>query len=253
MRCRSLKQLVVLVAVIAAVVVFVADASATPLGLLRLDSLDGTGGVTVGFTYIDWTPPAGGVGVGTGSFQVGFGTTLTSALGNPAPGSMGTLRDLGPGTPLPVSNFMTFTTVAGLAFDLLQVGPGSANTNCAGLALHETCSIFAGSPIVLQLTPGGTSVSLSASGIARDGTTNSNWKGDFTTQIAGLTPAQIQASFGCASIANSQPQNCTNPGNTVSSTFSGEFVATATVPEPASLGLLSLGLVTLAAYRRKRQ
>jgi hypothetical protein len=244
MRCRGLRQLAVAAAVIATVGVFAADLTATPVGLLRLDS--GAGGVTVGLAFIDWTPPGGPTG---GTFVVGVGTTLTSAVGNPAVGSTGTLLDLGPGNPLPVSNFMTFTGLAGLAFDLTAVGPGSANTNCTGLAIGASCSIFVGSPVILTNIETGTSVTLSASGIARDGTTPSAWLGAFTTQIAGTSPAQIQSLFGCS--PGSGPGACTNPSATVSSTYSGEFIAR-TVPEPASLGLISLGLVTLAAYRRKR-
>ena len=56
MRCRYLRQhLVALLVVLGALVIFSADASAVPLGLLRIDS--GTGLVTVGINFIDWSPP----------------------------------------------------------------------------------------------------------------------------------------------------------------------------------------------------
>ena len=158
--------------------------------------------MTVGINFIDWSPPVGGT---NGSFVVGGGTTLTSASGTPAVGSTGFIVDLNPGNPLPVSNFMTFASVPGLAFDLSTVGPGSANTNCAGLAVGRSCSIFAGSPIILIFTGNGTAVVLSAAGIARDGTTNSNWAGNFTTQITGTTPQGIQSLFGCAPASRELP------------------------------------------------
>jgi hypothetical protein len=93
---------------------------------------------------------------------------------------------------------------------------------------------------------------LSASGIARDGTTNSNWIGNFTTQITGSSPQAIQALFGCTP---GQPgTSCTNPTATATSTYSGEFVVTAaSVPEPASLSLIGFGLLSLAFYRRQRR
>ena len=248
MRCRNLRQqLVALLVVLGALVIFSADASAIPLGLLRMDS--GAGFVTVGINFIDWSPPTGGP---NGSFVVGGGTTLTSASGTPAVGSTGFIVDLTPLNPPPVSNFMTFAANPGLAFDLLAVGPGSANTNCAGLPVGGSCSIFAGSPIILTFTGTGTAVALSASGIARDGTTNSNWIGNFTTQITGSSPQAIQALFGCTP---GQPgTSCTNPTATATSTYSGEFVVTAaSVPEPASLSLIGFGLLSLAFYRRQRR
>ena len=251
MRCRNLKQhLVALLIVLGALVMFSADASAVPLGLLRIDS--GTGLVTVGINFIDWSPPVSPCGATNGSFVVGGGTTLTSAAGTPTVGSTGLIVDLNPGNPLPVSNFMTFASAPGLAFDLLAVGPGSANTNCAGLPVGGSCSIFAGSPVLLISTGTGTAVALSATGIARDGTTNSNWAGNFTTQITGSSPQSIQSLFGCAP---GQPgTSCTNPTATLTSTYSGEFLATAaSVPEPASLSLLGFGLLSLAFYRRQRR
>ena len=119
---------------------------------------------------------------------------------------------------------MTFTTVPGLAFDLGFVGPGSANTNCAGLAIGGSCSVFVGSPFILTLTPTGTAVVLAVGGIARDGTTPSIWSGNFTTSISNQTPLQIQQAFGCA--AGQGPAACTHPTATIGSTFAGEFTAT---------------------------
>jgi hypothetical protein len=246
MEFPSLKQVGGLLLIIGSVFLFAANASATPIGLVRVDS--GAGGVTVGINFVDWTPPVNG---GNGAFTVGLGTTLTSAVGGPVAGSAGTLLDLTGSTVFPLANFMTFASVPGLALDLGFVGPGSTNTNCAGLLVGQSCSIFVGSPFVLTFSATGTDVGLAVGGIARDGTTPSNWAGNFTTQFADTTPLQIQNLFGC--VAGMGAAACTNPGATETSTFSGEFVATATpAPEPDSIGLLGLGLLSLAVVARKK-
>jgi hypothetical protein len=234
MKSRGLRQLLVCwVAIVGAVFVFAADASAIPQGLVAIDS--GSAFVTVTATSIDWAPPGGG----TGTFTTGGTTNFTFTGGSLTPGVPGTLRDLTSAPP--VLNFMTFASAPTLAFDLLSVGPGLANTNCAGLADGASCSIFAGSPIVLTKSGIASTVTLNVSGTVHDSAGTSNWSGLFTTQLPDMTPGQVQALFAG------------NPQAAISSTYSAAFVATVVpTPEPTSLGLLSLGLVTLAAYRRKR-
>jgi len=216
--------------------ILVQHAAATPVGILNIDS--GAGTITETLQAIIWaTHP--------NAFVVAGGTTLTSAAGNPAIGSTGDLKDLTFAAGLPVFNFLTFNTVPGLGFDLLSVGPGSANTNCAGLAIGQSCSIFLGSPFILTLTSTGTSESLSVGGLAHDGTVpNSNYNGIFTTQLVNVTPAQVQALFGCHT-GDTSPAQCTNQAASITSSDSATLALTPSnaVPEPNTLSLvLILGL-----------
>jgi hypothetical protein len=147
----------------------------------------------------------------------------------------GTVNDL-PGPP-GVAGFFAFPTAPTLHFTLTQLGPGVANTTCAGLAIGQSCSVFPGSPFILTATATGTAVTLDASGIATDASPfTSNWTGAFTTQIPGVSAASIQATI--------------NAGGAITSTFSGEFVAG--VPEPLTSALIGGGLVALAAFKRRK-
>ncbi len=217
------------------------QASAAVIGQMDLANCSG-GGVIVTGTTIDWTQPVGG---GTGCIVTGQNTNITYTSGTLGPGATGTILDLNSATTVfPLADFMTFSSASGLHFDLTSLGPGPANTTCTASfdPNAPACAVFAGSPFILQSTATGTSVTLSASGIARDmSTTTSTWVGAYTTQIAGVTPAQIQSTI--------------LRGGSETSTYSGAFVITvnSAVPEPATFGSMLIGGLLLAGASLRRK
>lgn len=216
-------------------------ASAAVIGHLDVANCPG-GGVIVTMTTIDWIPPSGG---GNGCIQTGSNTSVTFTGGTLGSSQQGTILDLNSQTTtFPVANFMTFASAPTLHFDLSSLGPGPANTTCASAfdPNAASCAVFAGSPFILQSTATGTSVTLSARGTARDSSsTTSTWIGAYTTQIAGLTPAQIQATILA--------------GGSEQSTYSGDFSITvnAAVPEPATISSMVLGALLLAGASLRRK
>src|SRR5258708_55387 len=112
--------------------------------------------------------------------------------------------------------FIQFAAHPSVLYPLTGAGPGSANTNCTGLVnIGDSCSVFAGSPIVLTLAATGTNVSFAVNGTATDGAGTSNWIGQFSTPITAMTPGQIQLFFcpsgTCQPADFSSGRSCTNP------------------------------------------
>jgi len=234
MQIRNGLQLGFVLAILAVAVV--QPVSASVVGHLTFAECPGDG-VTVSLGLIDFLPPLGS----TGCIAAGAATSVTFSGGSIAPAELGTVNDLvAPPTPGQNTGFIMFT---GVFFDLVGIGPGSSNTNCAALAVNGVCSVVAGSPFLLELVNNAlgqpaTSLALSVNGFARDGTSaNSVWSGAFTTQIAGLTPAQIQ-------------QTILN-GGSVTSSFSFDGIATAT-PEPVSMALIGGGLIALSFWKKRK-
>jgi hypothetical protein len=241
MRRHSLKGAIFFCLTALAVMALVPAASASVIGNFSIANLGG-GGVNANNMVIDFFNPLNPLGNGNGAIATGGDTTLTyfAVPGGPAvplgTNTAGTVNDL-PGPPGPVG-FFAFPSAPALHFNLLAIGPGVANIVCAGLASGQSCSVFAGSPFILTATSTGTAVTLDASGIVTDASPFvSNWLGAFTTQIPGVTPAQIQTTV--------------NGGGTITSTFSGEFVAA--VPEPLTSALIGGGLIALAAFKRRKR
>jgi len=231
---RIMKPAFIALQVALAIALFAPRVSAAPVGTLSIGICPG-GSVTVNFNSIDWLLPSGG---GSGCTVTGNPTNVVYSGGTLLPGVTGTILDLGPATVLPLADFMTFTGNAGLTYELDGLGPGVANTSCATLLVGQSCSVAPGSPFILTWLGGlNTAVSLNAFGRVFDASGFSLWSGAFTSQFADRTPATIQAQILA--------------GQSINNTYSGTFVAT-TIPEPASMALLGMGLLGAAARARRR-
>ena len=221
------------------------------LALVNGDLKTGSGGtLTFSLTSVVFNPdPSANPSGPQWNAEVAAGTSLTfSSCLSGVLGSAGCLSappnspnesvhmssiPLSPTAPIPT--FMTFagngTTHAPLVYSVTGIGPGSSNTNCAGLAPGQSCSLFAGSPMILVSTGFSTTVIVSLQGFANDGTVPSPYLGLVDTTISGMTPDEIQRYFcpsGTCTSADFQS------GRTLSSSQSGDFVATSALPPPTT-------------------
>jgi hypothetical protein len=236
------------------------NASASVIGTLFTGS---AGDISVSNNGITWNTDSSSTPAGPPwNGEVASGTALNFAGCVGGLGSAGCLSvtegieinnavALTPLSVLPEDFFLRFAAHPLLDFKLVDVLPGSSNTNCAGLSVNQSCSPFLGSPIVLTLLAGNrTGATINFDGVASDNggaTFTSNWVGGFSATIPTMTPAQLQALFcpgGVCIFGAGSP--------VVSASNSGSFFATS-IPEPGSLAMIGGGLLGLAALLRRKK
>ena len=190
------------------------------------------------FTVPNTTPPA----MQTGSF--------TGLSGAPA-GTIGNLTG-GPVTgPIFVQDFIMFN--GGLAspimFDLTNIVPGAGTVAGCVDTVGSVCTPFANSPFTLiQTTANSVVASLALDGQAYTGTS-----GTGSSMTNGIFTTQTNIS-GFSTITDILGQLANN-GVITGQTYSATFVATPntpSVPEPASLLLMGVGLLGAGIVARKK-
>jgi len=263
------------VAVLAGGLLMVSNASASIMGNLNTGS-GGTVTVTISSVTFNLDPSSTPPGPPWNA-EVGNGTSLSfvgcsSGVLN-SPGCLSATEAIDVNSPVTAAsigenNFLTFAAHPNLTFSLLAIGPGSTNTDCASITgpshIGLSCSVFAGSPILLTDTAGGTQVSLAVSGKASDtgvgglaGGGGSNYLGSFNDPLNGTVTTSLGTTIAATPVGIQQffcPGGvCATDGRSIDGrSQSGNFFAT-TVPEPSSLFLGSLGIVMLLVGTRFRK
>ncbi len=213
-------------------------AIASPIGEASISSCTPGGGVTMSAISIAWLPSAGS---GLGCIATGLPTSIAYSGGTFTSGT-GTIEDIPTGSP------GTFLVLAGGVLDFSITGfgaPTSTDGICStsvALASSHSCITFAGSPFLLVSQGASTAITFTPFGIVTDtgnGSTSS-YTSLFTTQ-ANANTASLAAVF--------------DAGGSVTGTYSAILTmdgtgGTSGVPEPATLSLLSVGLVLFGIGRK---
>lgn len=206
-----------------------------------------SGSVAVGETFIDFQPP---VGPPNGAFVVSnTGNTGSFAgLSNTA----GTILDLSdtqepPGQPFPtLKGFVTFAAAPNISLDLTAIEPGSfSSANCfAAPAAGQTCTPAAsGNGFASPFDLTNTSATTSTAAITVHGNAVNTATGE-STPFIGIFTTQFTVPYQTLlqEVATGE----------VATSYSTTFSAT-TVPEPMTPILLGSGLIGLGIIRRRRR
>lgn len=226
----------------------VSSASAAPItGTVNI-----SGSVAVGGTFIDFQPP---VGPPNGVFSVSnTGNTGSFAALNNTAGSILDLNEMvqTPGVAFPtLTGFITFTADPTIRLDLTSIDVGSfTSTDCfAAPAAGQTCTPplgFGGAVGTNPFNLNNTSAGTSTASITFHGTAVNTATGE-TSSFIGVFSSQFTVPYQTL-------LSDITAGTTVSTSYSASITATptSTVPEPATMILLGSGLIGIFVIGRKR-
>jgi hypothetical protein len=201
------------------------------------------GTVTVSGAVVDWQSNGGT----TGSFATEVPATGDFAglsCGNP-PFCTGVAKDLLP-PPGPVLSFLSGFTAPGfgtLFFDMTAIIPPGAPacSTVTNPGLNVDCTLGA---FTLKNTASGVAVDFGLTGFFQRGadlTSRNSGIGLYTTQLVGATVLGVVQTI--------------NTGGSISASYSGNYIASATIPEPGTAAMLGIGAIAmfLGRMRSKRR
>jgi len=231
----------VAIAGVAAISAFcVSSASAAPItGTVNL-----SGSVAVGGTFIDFQPPAGPP---DGAFTVSNSGNSGSFSGlNNTAGTIMDLSSTTPGSSIP--GFITFAAAPNIRLDLTSVDPGSfTSTDCfAAPAAGQTCTPGAPFPQPNPFNLSNGSASLSVASIT--------FHGDVVNTVTGEKSSFIGVFSSQFTVPYQMLLSEITAGRAISTSYSASITASPSpsVPEPATMILLGSGLIGVFVIGRKR-
>jgi hypothetical protein len=213
-------------------------ASANPTGVATITNCTPNGGVKISVTSITWLPVAG---ANEGCIATSIPTSISYSGGTLTAAGTGTIENLTTGSIDP------FLVLAGgvLDFSLASFEPPTPTdgvcSNSVALASAHSCVAVVGSPFLLISQGASTELSATTDGVVTD-TGNSS-----TTPYTGLFSSTL--GFTTADIAA-----VIDTGGSILTTYTATLTlgpgTGATVPEPSTLAILSIGSVLIGITRR---